>query len=150
MLKEGHRSPAVIQELRGLEERRTSLKAQIETAGTPEPMPTLHPNLPELYRRKVEKLEQALQDPSSAAVAAAALRTLIDAILVHPGAARGELTIELRGDLAAFLRLDDSSDPPAARGAAWRVRNSRSVGVEESLVAGKRNHRQLTPLRVVC
>ena len=84
MLKEGHRSQAVVQELRGLEDRQASLSAQMTAAGKPEPVPTLHPNLPDLYRRKVEALEKALQDPSAAALAAEALRTLIDAILVHP------------------------------------------------------------------
>jgi hypothetical protein len=64
-------------------------------------------NLPELYRRKVEALEQALSDPAMAAAAIEALRSLIDAILVHPGARRGEVRIELRGDLAAFMHLTE-------------------------------------------
>ncbi|MBX6387049.1 MAG: hypothetical protein IRZ07_29405, partial [Microbispora sp.] len=68
-------------------------------------LPVLHPNLPELYRRKVAALEQALADPVTVAAAAGALRGLIDAILVYPGERRGEVSIQLRGDLAVFLRL---------------------------------------------
>lgn len=38
-------------------------------------------------------------------LAADALRSLIDAILVHPGERRGEVSLSLRGDLAAFLEM---------------------------------------------
>ena len=68
-------------------------------------MPVLHPNLPELYRRKVKALEDALQDSRTASAAAEALRSLIDAILVYPGDKRGEVTIDLRGDLAGSCTL---------------------------------------------
>jgi DNA invertase Pin-like site-specific DNA recombinase len=105
LIKEGHGSSAMVQELRALEERQAALTADLAVAGTAEPVPVLHPNLPDLYRRKVEALEVALQDPSTAAAAATALRGLIEAILIFPGAKRGELTVELRGDLAAFLHL---------------------------------------------
>ena len=44
------------------------------------------------------------------AAAVEALRSLIDAIVVHPGERRGEVRVELRGDLAAFLHLPDE-DP---------------------------------------
>ena len=62
----------------------------------------MHPNLPGLYRRKVETLEIALADPATAAAAAEALRGLIDASLVFPGERRGEVMVQLRGDLEQF------------------------------------------------
>jgi site-specific DNA recombinase len=71
-------------------------------------VPTLHPQLPAFYRRRVEALEESLRDPATAAAAAEALRSLIDSILIHPGAKRGELTVSLRGDLAAFLHLAEA------------------------------------------
>ncbi len=92
----------MVGELRQVERQQAALTAGIAAAGTTEPVPFLHPNLPELYRRRVEVLEAALRDP---ATAAAALRGLIDAILVSPGERRGEVTVQLRGDLAAFLHL---------------------------------------------
>ena len=66
-------------------------------------MPALHPSLAKVYRQKIECLEQALNDFAVSAAAAEALRSLIDAIVVYPGERRGEVTLELRGDLAAFL-----------------------------------------------
>ena len=62
-------------------------------------------------------METALSEPAAAAAAAAAaeaLRGLIDAVVVYPGEKRGEVSVELRGDLAAFLYLA----PPAPDGAS--------------------------------
>jgi hypothetical protein len=67
------------------------------------------------------------------------LRTLIGAILVYPGAKRGEVRVEMRGDLAAFLYLADrgalgdgtNSKTPATIGG-----NGRSEEVMGTLVAG--------------
>ena len=123
LLKEGHGSAAMVAELRELEQRHEALGAEIAAAGRPEPVPVLHPNLPELYRRKVAALEQALADPATAAAAAEALRGLIDAILVYPGERRGEVSIQLRGDLAAFLQLGGA---PNGKPAVLRVGNGRS------------------------
>ncbi len=103
LLKEGHGGPAMAAELRELERRQETLRAEMAAAETPEPMPDLHPDMPALYRRRVQALEDALADPVTAAVAAEALRALVDAILVFPGAMRGEVTLSLRGDLAALL-----------------------------------------------
>ena len=110
---------------------------------TPQTPPALHPNLPELYRRKVAALEDALRDPGAAAAAAEALRSLIDAILVYPGERRGQVHVELRGDLAAFLRLDEPADASGAKAAVPRLRNACSGKVMGSLVAGARNHLDL-------
>lgn len=103
LLKEGHGGPAMAAELRELERRRETLRAEMAAAETPEPVPDLHPNMPALYRRRVQALEEALADPTTAGVAAEALRALVDAILVFPGERRGEVTLSLRGDLAALL-----------------------------------------------
>jgi hypothetical protein len=72
------------------------------------------------------------------------------------GEQRGEVSLELRGDLAAFLRLADDgpageSLPPAdAKTAATRGGSGGSIGMMGSLVAGAGNHRQLTPMMVTC
>ena len=98
----------MVKELNDVERRQGILAAEIAAAGMPEPVPVLHPNLPELYRRKVEALEAALGDPATAAAAAEALRGLIEAIEVFPGERRGEVSVQLRGDLAAFLHLGEA------------------------------------------
>ena len=66
----------------------TSGDTIIAMAGTAEPILVLHPNLPELYRRRVEALEVALRDLATAVAAAEVLRGLIAAISVFPGARR--------------------------------------------------------------
>ena len=142
-------SRSLVEELRTLEHRQDGLRAEIAAAGTPEPLPALHPNLAQVYRQKVERLEQALHDPSVSAAAVEALRSLVDAIVVYPGERRGEVTLELRGDLAAFLHLADDGPaasilPPAdAKTAVARAGNGGSVGMMGSLVAGARNHLDL-------
>ena len=54
LIKEGHGS-RMVAELRQLEDRQRQLEEEIGAAGTPEPIPALHPNLPELYRRKSKR-----------------------------------------------------------------------------------------------
>ena len=70
----------------------------------PEQLIELHPNLPELYRRRVEALEAALQEPEGAAAAAQALRSLIDAVMFYPEDGRGQYRLELRGDCGVSVR----------------------------------------------
>jgi hypothetical protein len=149
-------SRTLVEELRDLEQRQDDLTRDIAATGTPESLPALHPNLAKVYREKVERLEQALRDPAVSAATVEALRSLIDAIVVHPGERRGEVRLELRGDLAAFLHLDDN-DPAASHRAAMNAKtavslgkNGGSGGMMGSLVAGTGNHRQLTPVMVLC
>ena len=147
LIKEGMGSKAMVTELRALEDRHAELSAEIATAGAPEPMPVLHPNLPANYRRRVERLERAMENPMTASGAAEALRSVIDAIMVFPGDKRGEVSVKLRGDLAAFMYLDDGAQTGTA---ALQKENGCSVEVVGSLVAGTRNHRELTPICVAC
>ena len=86
-------------ELRELEQRQDAFASEMaEARGARAGARFLHRNLPELYRRKVEALEEALRDPATAMAATEALRGLIDAILVYPGEKRGEVSVQLRGD----------------------------------------------------
>ncbi|WP_270933593.1 hypothetical protein [Falsiroseomonas oryzae] len=103
--------------------------------------------MPTLYRRKVEALEEALKDPATMLAATEALRGLIDAILIHPGERRGEVSLSLRGDLAAFLQMpaaDRACDAPNSKTAVALGGNGRSGSGREVLVsldAGTRNRR---------
>ena len=67
------------------------------------PLPAIHPNLARLYRDKVARLEEELTDPEIAAEAKSVLRSLIKTIKVTPGARRGEVALELHGELAAIV-----------------------------------------------
>jgi hypothetical protein len=86
-------------EIKVLDARRKDLQAQLETAD--EAPPLLHPEMAELYRRKVTMLAQALEQSDTRTEATEALRGLIDAITLTPE--QGELKIELKGNLAAML-----------------------------------------------
>ena len=142
LIKDGHGGPAMVKELNEVDRRQGIIAAEIAAAGMPEPVPALHPNLPELYRRRVEVLEAALRDPATAAAAAEALRGLIEAIEVFPGAKRGEISVVLRGDLAAFLHLGTAGGDSHTRNAEKAVslmgngRSGRSGEVMGTLDAG--------------
>ncbi|WP_137176247.1 recombinase family protein [Roseomonas sp. AR75] len=87
--------------------------------------------VPALYRRRVEALEEALKDPATMLAASEALRTLIDAILIHPRERRGEVSMSLRGDLAALLHAAEAEQGANGKTAVPRVENGRSgVGRE--------------------
>jgi len=109
-----------------LEARRATLKARLAVVPEAPAMPRLHPNLAEVYRRKVADLEAALNMPEERAEAHAALRGLIDRIVLHPGVKRGEISAEVHGEIAALWQLADNKE---------MTRTSREVRV--SLVAGE-------------
>jgi DNA invertase Pin-like site-specific DNA recombinase len=115
-----------------LESRRDALKAQLAYTRQRPTMPRLHPNLAEVYRRKVADLEVALNVPEDRPEAHAALRRLIDGIVLHPGAKRGEVTAEMHGEIVALWQL---------MGRKEKTRTSPEVRV--SLVAGACNQRYL-------
>ena len=97
----------------------------------PPPAPVrLHPNLAEVYQRKVENLGQALNEPGTREEAATLLQSLIDEIQLTP--IDGALAIYLVGDLAAILNLSTQKHP-----------SQKLAGVQTTLVAGTRNHRGL-------
>jgi DNA invertase Pin-like site-specific DNA recombinase len=100
-IKDGMYSPAVKAEMIALEDRQQSLVKQVETAH--EPTPLLHPSMADLYRTKVEQLAESLQRADGRLEASETLRGLIDAIVLTPE--KGQLRIELRGNLAALLTV---------------------------------------------
>ena len=72
------------------------------TANSAEP-PT-PPFLAALFRRKVERLEEALNaDASITTAAAPILRNLIDAIILHPREKKGRMLIEVYGEPSVLL-----------------------------------------------
>jgi hypothetical protein len=106
-----------------------------------------HPNLAAIYRRTIEALELALQDPEVSSATAEALRNLIDAVILYPEEGRGQLRLELRGDLAAFLYM---ADPAQASGSTPnKARTKSGAGLFVLVLChqwlrGARNHRELT------
>jgi hypothetical protein len=69
----------------------------------PPPAPRLHPNLAGLYRRKVERLHEALANPAVHGEALTVLRSLIESVVMHPR--EDGFTIELIGEIANMVAL---------------------------------------------
>ena len=110
-------------EIKALDARRKALQAKLETAD--EPPPLLHPEMADLYRKKVTTLAEALERPETRTEATEALRGLIDAIVMTPD--QGELTIELKGNLAAMLGATVQSK---------RATETEALSLQVSMVAG--------------
>jgi site-specific DNA recombinase len=120
-----------------LEAERARLAAALE-ATAPAPPVALHPNLPALYRRQVERLEAALNDPMIRDEAAEVLRELIEKVVLLParvgqGAGRGAL-------------WRSPPHPAALRGGGREARHPQTQtprpgepGSQTSVVAGARN-----------
>jgi hypothetical protein len=77
------------------------------------PAPRLHPNIAEVYRRKVEELHSALKE-GDAGPARELVRGLVEAIVLMPE--NGRLRVEVRGQLAAILRLSGLANEKAPAG----------------------------------
>ena len=126
-IKAGVPGAAVKDAMASLESRRIDLLGQFEN--TPPSTPRLHPNLAELYRQKVMNLAEALNEEDTRLEAAERIRELIEEIRLVPK--RGELEIELYGELAALINL--ANGHPRSKG----------TGVQITLVAGTRNRLDL-------
>ena len=112
------------------------------------PYPSIHPNLVNLYRRKVAALEEVLNDPGIRLEASEILRSLIDKIVVTPERHHdapypngdqlheeppSKISIVLWGELATIIGLAEDTNP---------------IGNKDgfSLIAGTRYHRFRTPV----
>jgi len=84
-------------------------KARHENAlnAAPEDKPLLHPNLAAIYRARIENLETALRDPHHDREAFDVVRGLVEEVRIIP--AGGEITIELRGELAGILAVAETA-----------------------------------------
>ncbi len=110
-IAEGFRSDGLQKNLTELESRKQKLEAELDSAS--HGAPVLHPNLSELYRRKVEDLHESLNDPAIRQEAIELLRELIEAITVMPSEDGYE--IELIGDVVNMITLPDGNVPDPYR-----------------------------------
>jgi DNA invertase Pin-like site-specific DNA recombinase len=106
-IADGFRAPGLQTKLDELEQTKARLQSEIE--GAPEPSTRLHPNLAELYRKKVAGLQDALVDPATKTEALEILRSLIDRVSVSAGE-NGFFTIELVGEIANMVRLSAGAE----------------------------------------
>ncbi len=83
----------LVAEMRSLEARKADIEARL--AAPEEPKPLIHPNLAEVYRRKVAALNEALEDDATRDEAMDQIRSLIERITLTPE--EGGLRIDLKG-----------------------------------------------------
>jgi hypothetical protein len=100
-IADGLRAPGIQTRLDELERRKATLASDV--ADAPAGTLRLHPNLAEVYYRKVAGLRGALADPTTQTEAIGILRSLIERIDVRP--LEGGLEIELTGALTQMLSL---------------------------------------------
>lgn len=77
-------------------------------ASEPEPPVRLHPNLAGIYRKKVERLQQAIGEPDIRDEAIGVLRGLLDRIVIT--SAQTGLQVEIVGEIAQMIELGLGED----------------------------------------
>jgi site-specific DNA recombinase len=119
-----------------LDARKKELEGLVEE--TDEPPALLHPNMADHYHKEVARLHEALADENHRDEAAEIVRGLVDKIVLNPLPEDAEVTmaIDLHGDLAGILTLAAEPTQPPRKGGDFQE--------STKLVAGARNHRQLS------
>jgi DNA invertase Pin-like site-specific DNA recombinase len=100
-IEDGLYQPAMKARMTELERQKAEIIARLAQA--PQPVPAIHPNMADAYRRKVERLVETLDHPEIRHEAADALRSIIARIVLTPGEKRGQLHASLHGELPAIL-----------------------------------------------
>jgi hypothetical protein len=118
---------SVRDQLRSLEARKRDIDADL-TAQQDNVEIVIHPNLPELYRKKVGRLQQALQYETTRPQVVEAIRSLVDRIEILPGEARGRCEVTIVGALAQILAFAQKTTATSTGG-----------GGTSLMVAGERN-----------
>jgi site-specific DNA recombinase len=125
-MADGFRAPELQEKLDHLTQRRVKLRTELEREG--KPLPRLHPNLAEVYRKKVDCLQEALETEATRQEAIEILQQLIEQVTVRR--CRDTFEIELVGEIANMVALS------TGRGSTANEGFRRSVKV----VAGERYH----------
>ncbi|MDT3379574.1 recombinase family protein [Labrys neptuniae] len=102
-IEDGLYQPTMKARMEDLERQKAETTERLAQA--PTDVPDLHPNIANLYRKRVEHFTQALADDEGGRQAAEALRSLIGQIVLTPGEKRGEIHAELRGELFGILEF---------------------------------------------
>ena len=147
------RTPGLQKRLKEMECRRAQLEQEMASASAP-PI-RFHPKLAQIYRRKVERLQNALSDPEIRDEAVEVLRSLLEAVIIAPTEAG--LEIEIVGDIAHMIEMGmeaKQKGPPSMRERTVRESwlrgqdlNLRPSGYEPDELPGCSTPRQFFGLR---
>jgi site-specific DNA recombinase len=126
---------------RALSDRLTELEAQQDSltarlSNGLQDVSDIHPNISEAYRRRIERLTEALSHPDDALEAADAIREVIDRIVITPGQQRGENHVTLQGDLATILEWIERTGKPCYKPATDIASSRLSVLVKTRACPG--------------
>ncbi|MCY4002160.1 MAG: recombinase family protein [Rhodospirillales bacterium] len=127
VIEDGGYARGMMDRMRELEARQDEIAERLSSA--PVDLPDIHPNIAIVYRRKVERLAEALADPRDRDEAADAIRGLVERIVLTPGAKRGEMNAALHGDLGTILEW-------AGSGSGKGATDTPKSGMSVSVVAG--------------
>ena len=101
-IEDGNYNPTLTARLTELETEKRAAESRLASVAAPAPI-RLHPDLPALYRSKVERLAEALNEPGTATEAGEILRGLVDRVVLTP--VEKGMRAELYGDLAAITAM---------------------------------------------
>jgi site-specific DNA recombinase len=121
-IADGLRAPGLQQRLNELEARQVQLERDFATEPTT-PV-RLHPNLAQVYRRQVERLQDALNEPDIRDEAIQILRDLVERVSIGP--AENGLEVEIVGEITKMVELGIENK---AKRAALGATITRSVKV---------------------
>ena len=127
VIEDGGYARGMMDRMRELEARQDEINERL--AAAPVDIPDIHPNIAIVYRRKVERLAEALADPRDRDEAADAIRGLIERIVLTPGEKRGQMDAALHGDLGTILEW-------AGNGRGKGATHTPGSGMSVSVVAG--------------
>src|SRR5436190_4226647 len=132
-------NPSMKERLAQLEADRVALISDAAPIEAPKVDVLVHPNLPELYRRKVSELEQLLEAGAERDEARDVIRSMIDRVVLMPRKIAEGLDATLYGELGAILAIcakaTNDADTPLKSGS------------QLSVVAGARNRLDLQRTR---
>ena len=113
-IEDGLYQPTMKARIAELERERA--EAQVRLAKAPPIIPDVHPGIAEIYKRKVARLTETLNDPNTRLDASSDIRSLVGRIVLHPGDKRGEVHATLHSSLMGILDfVNDNPQPDATR-----------------------------------
>ena len=126
VIENGGYKPALLDRLDELELQRGNLRERLARAAAVPP--DVHPNVSEIFRAKVARLTETLNDPADRAEAAHAIRNLITRVVLTPADGPGEIKATLEGELGTILEWIARQTTNTGR--------TKARGVSVSVVAG--------------
>lgn len=100
-IEDGMYQPSMKARMDELERQKAEVIARQLQA--PADTPDVHPNIGNIYRKRVERFSDALHNDDDGRIAAEELRSLIEEVVLMPGEKRGEVHAKLRGELFGIL-----------------------------------------------